>query len=194
MRPSRISKQQSFELARATSGEHRLPASGSWQPCQQHLCMRNFQMTAKRPGSRQVAETYRLAACAPRKQTLEPRLPYFLDPPGAGVSMAVIRLATVGLERPRLTSMPGLRSVKVARRPLMIISVNWVTVTVFVVFSSVTVMLFGPILEITIACGVGAGVCFRLFPPASADGAANVNSEAQVITNRTDNFTVPYFL
>jgi hypothetical protein len=53
-------------LRRALAGEHRLPACSCRQPCRQHFDTHGFELRWSDP-SRQAAETYRLAACAPQK-------------------------------------------------------------------------------------------------------------------------------
>jgi hypothetical protein len=107
------------------------------------------------------------------RDQLVPPLHYSTTPPPHHLLVAVIRLAWVGLERTRFTVIPGFKSAKVALWPFTMISVNCVAVTVLVDLSSVMVMLLPKIEEITMACGVGAGVAF--FFPFAIAGAVKTN-------------------
>ena len=67
--------------------------------------------------------------------------------------VALMRLARVGsVPRVMLTAMPGFNSAIVAFCPFTVISVNWVSVSVFATFPSVTVIEFALTLEMVGPC------------------------------------------
>ena len=111
-------------------------------------------------------------------------LQFLLRFPSAGTPSALIRLAREGsVAIVTFAVMPGFKSPMVALCPLTLISVNCVTVNVLVVFSSLTVIVFPPTLEMTGVWYTGAGVGLFFLPLPEAGAITVTARRTETITN-----------